>query len=332
MKKLQPVLDLLNTLVVEHIRVHFASLSDQALGVSSQISRIDLKAGDLEGVTLENLVAAVESVQLPSPGDLNLYATLFLDQVDLLLSPNFWPRAARLAREAIVGKLGILADRVEVRGVRIRLCLSPEKRLNLSLEMASCQVKLMGQLMVDVAALKLKVAGLDLQEKDRKKALKEAAVRLEDLQIRVYELTMNRAVEVIRDKLPSKARLNALDIALSERTMRVTVKTGYLPMSIPIELQMSTQNNLFGIYIVKIFVGLARPLILKAVQTFAASKPEVSASGDNLWIDPWIKIPLAIQCRVETFNIEGGALRIGFGSLPEESPTEEETVVAAESA
>lgn len=332
MKKLQPVLDLLNTLVVEQIRVNLASLSDQALGVSSQISRIELKSGDVEGITLENLVAAVESVQLPYPGDLNLYATLFLDQVDLLLSPNFWPRAAHLAREAMVGKLGILADRVELRGARLRLCLSPEKCLNLSLEMASCQVKLMGQLMVDVAALKLNVDGLDLQQKDRKKALKEATVRLEDLQIRVYELTMNRAIEVIRDKLPSKARLNALDIALSERTMRVTVKTGYLPMSIPIELQMSTQNNLFGIYIVKIFVGLARPLILKAVQTFAASKPEVSASGDNLWIDPWIKIPLAIQCRVETFHIEGGALRIGFGSLPKESPTQEEPVGAAESA
>ncbi len=344
MKKLQPVLDLINKILIQSIQVQLASVSEDALGVSTQVSKISLSAAEAEGLTLEEIRFNVESVKLPSPDNLNLEATLFLDHLDLHIAPPFWPRAAKVAKNPLVAKLGILVDRVEVSGVRIQVSLTPAKVVSLRVTMDLCRVTLMGQAMQEVENLDLEIQGLDLKEKDKKKALKASSIRLQNVQVKVYELTMNRAFDVIRDKLPSKAKLNSLDIALIENTMRLTIKTGYFPMSVPIELQMSTQNNLFGIYIVKVFIGLARPFILKAVQTFAASKPEVSASGDNIWIDPWVKIPLPIEARVETFVVRSGALVIGFGSLPqkpvaelppvqaetEERPSEEESQEAEE--
>lgn len=317
MKKLQPVLDLINTILVQSVQVQLASVSDDAIGVSTQVSKISLLAAEAEGLTIEDIRFNVESIKLPSPQNLNLEATLYLEHLNLLIAPAFWPRASKMAKNPLVAKLGILVDRVEVRGVRIQVSLTPAKVVSVRVTMDSCRVTLMGQVMQEVENLDLEVQGLDLKEKDKKKALQSSSIRLQNVQVKVYELTMNRAFDVIRDKIPSKAKLSSLDIALIESTMRVTVKSGYFPMSVPIELQMSTRNNLFGIYIVKVFIGLARPFILKAVQTFAASKPEVSASGDNIWIDPWVKIPLPVEARVETFVVRSGALVIGFGSLPE---------------
>lgn len=329
MKKLQPILDLINTILIQSIQVQLASVSDDAMGVSTQVSKISLSAAEAEGLTLEEIRFNVESIKLPSPDNLNLEASLLLDHLDLHIAPAFWPRAAKVAKNPLVAKLGILVDRVEVNGVRIQVSLTPSKVVSIRVTMDLCRVTLMGQCMQEVENLDLEVQGLDLKEKDKKKALKASSIRLQNVQVKVYELTMNRAFDVVRDKIPAKAKLNNLDIALIENTMRVTLKTGYFPMSVPIELQMSTRNNLFGIYIVKVFIGLARPFILKGVQTFAASKPEVSASGDNIWIDPWIKIPIPIEARVETFVVRSGALVIGFGSLPEK-PVAEATPVQAE--
>jgi hypothetical protein len=316
MKKLQPVLDLISTLIVEQVEVDLASVSEQALGVKTLISKVLLKTRKADGLTVENIQVSVEKLQLPHPEDLNIHLTVVLENLDLLIFPEFWGRAARMARQAVVGKLGVLVDKVELRNVRIEIELSPAKLVDLRITMESCRVKLVGQLMQEVSNLNLEVLNFDLSEKDKKKALAAATVRLQDLRVRIMEITLNRAFDVVRDRIPSKAKLSNVDIALIEETMRLTIKTGFLPMAIPVELQMSTRDNLFGIYIVKIFIGLARPLILKAIQTFAAGKREITASESNIWINPWVKIPVALECRVARFCVENGALLIEFGQLP----------------
>ena len=316
MKKLQPVLDLINTLIVQQVDVDLASTSEQSLGIKTSISKVLLKTRQAEGLTVEDIQVSVEKLQLPHPEDFNLYLTVVLERLDLLIDPAFWGRAAKTARQAVVGKLGILVDKVELRNVRVEIELSPAKLVDLRVTMQSCRVKLVGQLMTEVTNLNLEVLNFDLREKDKKKALAQATVRLQDLRVRVMEIMLNRAFDVIRDRIPAKAKLTNIDIALIESTMRLTIKTGFLPMAIPIELQMSTRDNLFGIYIVKIFIGLARPLILKAIQTFAAGKREVTAAESNIWINPWVKMPVKLDCRVERFCVDGGALVIEFGQLP----------------
>ena len=316
MKKLQPILDLINTLIVQQVEVELASVSEQALGVKTSVGNILLKTRQAEGLTLEDLQVSIEKVQLPHSEDLNLYVTAVLERVDLLIAPAFWGRAAKTARQAIVSKLGILVDKVELRNVRVEIALSPSKLADVTVTMESCRVKLVGQLMSEVTNLSLEVLNFDLREKDKKKALAAATLRLQDLRIRVMEIMLNRAFDVARDRIPAKAKLTNVDIALIDETMRLTLKTGFLPMSIPVELQLSTRDNLFGIYIVKIFIGLARPLLLKAIRSFAASKPEISASESNVWINPWVKIPVKLDCRVERFCVKGGALNIEFGTLP----------------
>ena len=318
MKKLQPVLDLVNTILLQQLQVSLTSAGDQALGVKTSIDKILLKTESAEGLSLEQIQVCVEKLQLPHPEDFNLYATVLLENLDLNIDPAFWGRAAKTAKNPIVGKLGILLDRVEVRNLRVELTLSPSKVADVIVTMESCRIKLVGQLMQETTNLKLEVYNFDLRQKDKKKALGEATIRLQDVRVRVLEMMMNRVIEVVREKIPSK--LSSLDIALIDSTMRLNLKLSIFPMHIPIELQLSTRDNLFGIYIVKIFIGFARPVILKLLQSFAANRREISASGDNVWINPWIKIPLKPECKVERFAIESGALLIQFGPLPEAQP------------
>lgn len=332
MKKLQPVLDVIHQVLISQIQLQLSSVSDHALGLRTSVGSLALKTETAEGLTFEDIQVHLESLKPPSLEDPNLRAVLVLERLDLTIAPAFWGRAAKLARQAIVGNLGLLLDKVELRGLRIEVSLSPSKVADVRVTMESCLVRLMGITMKEVLGLDLEVLGLDLQEKDRKKALQAARVQLHQLKVKVSERMMNRAIDVARDKIPSKAKLTSLDIALVERSMKVTIKTGYFPMAIPVEIQMTTRDNLFGIYIVKVIVGLARPLILKAIQTFASGKPELQASGDHVWINPWVKVPVKVETRVERFAIVEGSLVIEFGekAVVEALPVPEVTESSSE--
>jgi hypothetical protein len=340
MKKLQPVLDLINLILLQNLQVRLQSTSEEAVGVTAELQSILLKTDEAEGLTIENVRAAVEKLQLPGPGDLNLYVTLRLDSLDLLIAPVFWARAARLARNALVANFGLLLDRVEVRDARVEIALSPARIADIVVTLGSSRIKLLGQLVQETVNLRVEIEDLDLAAKDKKKALAVSTIRLGNATIRVMEVMLNRLIEIGRDKIPAKAKLSNLDIALVDDVMRITMKTGYLPMSIPIELQMSTQDNQLGIYIVKIFVGMARGLILSGVKSVAAGRPELRVGDDNIWINPWAKIPFPVQARFEQFAVNGGAVVIQFADIParaqlapEPSPSADESVavVAAES-
>lgn len=317
MKKLQPVFDLINWIVVQSLEVRLGSASDEAVTVGARLQSVLLRTDEAEGLALQEIQASVERLQLPHPGDPNLYATLRLDRLDLDIAPSFWERASKLAKNPQVKKLGILLDRVEVRNARVEVALSPARIADIVVTLESCRVKLLGQLVQETLDLRLEVLDLDLAEKNRKKALSEATVRLGDLKIRLLEVMLNRLIEIGRDKFPAKAKLNNLEIALVDNLLRITIKTGYLPMAIPVELKLSTRDNQLGIYIVKIFISMARGLILSAVNHVTANKPEVKVQGDNLWINPWVKAPFPVDARFERFVVEDGAVLLQFASLPQ---------------
>lgn len=320
MKKLHPVFEVINTILLQHLQVGLSAVGEQGIGVKASIDQILLKTEAADGLSLEQIQVTVERLQLPYPGDPNLYATVLLESLDLNLLPQLWARAAKLAKNPIVSKLGILLDRIEVRNVRVEVKLSPTKVADIQVAMESCRIKLMGQLMQETTNLKLEVYNFDLRQKDKKRALGEATIRVADVRVRVLEMMMNRVIEVVREKIPPK--VGGLEIAFIDSTLRIDakVKLGPIPMQVPVELQLSTRDNMFGIYIVKIFVGMVRPMILAAIKKVAANRKEISASGDNIWINPWPKLPIKPDIKVERFAIESGALLIQLGSLPEYQP------------
>jgi hypothetical protein len=320
MKKLHPVLELINTILLQQLQLGLSPVGDQGIGVKASIDQILLKTEAAEGLTLEQIQVTVERLQLPYAGDPNLYLTVVLENLDLNILPPFWGRAAKLARNPIVSKLGILLDRVEVRNVRLEVKLSPTKIADIQVAMESCRIKLVGQLMQETTNLKVEVYQFDLSQKDKKLALNQAIIRLADVRVRVLEMMVNRVIDVVREKIPPK--VTGVEIAFIDSTMRIDAraKLGPLPMQVPVEVQLSTRDNMFGIYIVKIFVGMARPLILAGIKRFAAGRKEISASGDNIWINPWSKLPIKPEIKVERFAIESGALLIQLGSLPEFEP------------
>lgn len=318
MKKLQPVLNLINSVIVNHIQVDVASVSDDALGVNSKIGSILLSSGGVQGLSLEDIQVVVERVQLPTPEDLNLYLTLRLERLDLNIALDFWPKAARLAKNPMVGKFGTMLDRVEVRNLRVAVELSPAKVVDLRVTLESCQVTLKDRLMKEVTNLNLEVLDFDLKEKDKKKALGAATIRLQDLQVRILEILLNRLLEAGRDRIPSIAKITSIEIALNEDTLRLAIKSGWWFTTIPLGLRFSTRNNLLGVFID--VVGPVRKFVLGKVHKKAAGKRELSVDGDKIWIDPWMKAPVKVQCKMERFCIDSGALVLKFGTLAKALP------------
>lgn len=314
MKKLEPLLGLINTVLLQQLEIHLGSRGDQALGVTTRTSSIALKTEEAEGLVIQDIRFSVEHLQLPHPGDLNLYVTILLERVDLDIDGSFWPRAAKVAKNPLVAKLGILLDRVEVRNLRVRVALSPAKIADIHVTMESAQVRLRNQLMKEVTGVDLEVNHFDLTEKNKKKAMAAAQIRLGGLNLRLMEMFLNRLLDVVRNKIPAKAKITELDIAMIDANLRISLKTGFLFFSIAPELQFSTANNLICITILKL-LGPARYLIMPLIKSKSSGKPGVSVQGDNIWIDPFLKMPFKLDAALQQFCIRDGALWVAFAPL-----------------
>lgn len=330
MKQLQPVIAAINSLILEQLKVSLRLDSADSLLVGGGISRLllGLQADDWEptsesvaaenGLIIEGLKFGLEGVDLPSPTSPGVGATLRVDEVTLKFAPAFWQRASVLAKDPLVANLGKLLDRIHVRGLRIKVSLDPYKVLDVTVTQEHLEITLAGRPGVTVDHVDLTMEGFDLQEKNKKLAVKQSRLILRSVTTKVAEEFLNRAVDVARKKIPSMVQ--SIDFDLGYERMLVTSKLSVFPMAIPTELTFSAEDNLFGIYIVKVAIGLARPIILGIVKNFAKNRPEVKVMDSKLFINPWGKIPITLFARLKTFAIADRCIVVGFadpGRIPE---------------
>ena len=321
MKQLQPVLQVLNNLILEQLQVGLQLVPGDNLEVNTTISRMILglqDGGTDNGLTIEDLKIAVEGLKLPSSGDPSLSATVRVDEVTLKFDTPLWGRAATLAKEPMVGNLGKLLDRIHVRKLKVKVDLDPVKIVDIEVWLEHVEITLAGRSGVTVDDIHLRLEDFDIKEKDKKAALKQARVVLQSVTTRVSQEFLNRAVDVARAKIPSLVQ--SLNFDLASGAMLVTSKLSIFPMAIPTELTFNPEDNLFGIYIVKVAIGLARPVILGLVKSFASNRPEVKVQDNRLCINPWGKIPVPVVCKLSDFAVRDRHVVVGFSppaSIPE---------------
>jgi hypothetical protein len=318
MKQLQHYLALINQIVMDHLQ-HDMFPEGDAVRFQTSIDRLQIRASEFEGLTFEDIRVGLQDLVLPTAESKEIGLTFRLDNLVLHFASIFWTTAAAILRKSIITKAGHILDSISVEGVRVQVTLSPDKLLSVKVTMDRTNVMFGGSFDVRVENLVFFLGDFDLKEKDKKKALGQSKVILDRLEIYVTEALLKRTVDAFRDKIPSV--VTALDFSLDNERMLVTAKTKLLPMAIPTELVFCTERNLFGIYIVKVLLGIARPLILKAVQWFAANRPEIEASGTRLYINPWAKIPVPIVCRLTKFAVENKEIVVAFEPL-EPAPVE----------
>ena len=340
MKKLEPIFQLINAVVLERLAVRLRLGEDSGVNVESAISKIllglqsDPKASaEDNGLLIEDLDLGVEDLQLPSPGSPGISLTFRIDQVTLKFSPAFWPRAAVLAKERLVSNMGKLLDRIHLRNLKVKVSLDINKILDAEVWMEHQEITLAGKAGITVDDVHVLLEGMNLQEKNKKLAMKQSRLTLFSATTRVSGDVLNRGVDVARNKIPSMVQ--SIDFDLSYERMLVTTKLSVFPMAIPTELTFMANNNQFGIYIVKVLIGLARPVILGLLNKAAKNKPEINVSGDKLFIDIWSKVPIPVVCNLSQFAINDGKIVVAFSppaKLPErlrQAPVIAESVAQA---
>ena len=175
MKKLEPIFQLINAVVLERLAVRLRLGEDSGVNVESAISKIllglqsDPKASaEDNGLLIEDLDLGVEDLQIPSPGSPGISLTFRIDQVTLKFSPAFWPRAAVLAKERLVSNMGKLLDRIHLRNLKVKVSLDINKILDAEVWMEHQEITLAGKAGITVDDVHVLLEGMNLQEKNKK--------------------------------------------------------------------------------------------------------------------------------------------------------------------
>jgi hypothetical protein len=307
-EKLKPILQLINTLILSQLQVVVGD--DPDLSVTASLNELLLKTENAPGVTIQGLELDVKDIALPSSNSPIVGATVGIAKVDVLFASAFWPRLIPVVKERLVGNLGDLLDKIEVRGLHVCVQLLPSKRVNAAITFDRISIVGGGRSGVTVENGQIVVENFNPKEKNKKLALKETQVTIYSLKVSVAQNFMNRAYDVVRSKIPSV--IKSVDIALDGSTMKLKVRA-FLPFDIPVNMSFKPENNRFGIYLAKVFMPGAGTAITKLVEMFTKGRPEVSVSGNNILVDPWKKIPIPIECRLDQFEVYNESLIIGFG-------------------
>ena len=307
-EKLKPILQLINTLILSQLQVQVGD--DPDLSVVASLNEVLLKTENAQGLTIQGLELSVKDIALPSSSSPIVGATVGIAKVDVLFAPAFWPRLIPIVKERLVGNLGDLLDKIEVRGLHVCVQLLPSKRINAAITFDRISIVGGGRIGVNIENAQIVVENFNPKEKNKKLALKETQVTIYSLKVSVAQNFMNRAYDVVRSKIPSVVK--SVDIALDGSTMKLKVRA-FLPFDIPINMSFKPENNRFGIYLAKVFMPGAGTAITKLIDMFIGGRQGVSVSGNNIMVDPWKKIPVPIECRLDQFEVYNECLVIGFG-------------------
>jgi len=317
MKQLQQIVALVNRIVLDSVEVNLAPDGD-SVSVAKSVSRMLIRTQDAEGLTLSDIQAVLQDLSLPSQEDPSVGLTPRLDNLNLKIDPSFFERAAVVAKERLVARLGMLVDEVRIRSASVKINLRGDKVLSTETRMECLEVVLGGRVGVTVSNVHILHENFNLKEKNKKLALKASRATIFNLEVRISEEFLNRAVDTARPKIPPIVQ--NLDFDLGSNRLLVTAKAKVFPMAIPVELLFHTENNLFGIYLSKVAVPFGAPVVRKALGFVAGRLPQtVKLNGDHLYIDPWGKIPVTVVCNVARFAIEDRHIVLQFtppASLP----------------
>ncbi|MBI3926068.1 MAG: hypothetical protein HY319_11045 [Armatimonadetes bacterium] len=328
MNDLARVLNFLNCLIITGVE---GSVGDDAGGLNAKgaVRRVELRAGDLEGLTVEELRFGLRDIALPTP-ESGIAVRPALDRMVLTISQSFWRRAADLTGERVLAGAGTILDRVVLDGLEILAALGPGKVLQVEVRIKELTVLRGDRVCCEVRNLKLAVDGYDLQQKNRKKALAGTVVYLDSLDIRVDQDFLNRAIEVGKRKAPRE--LESLEIEMSARrgmTIRGALRK-VLRLHFGVRLSLASEGNLFRIYFQRFFLGESLPLpaftrtaLLALVRKLAARRPEVEATDHYLFVNPWPRLPVQVRTRVLRFLVVDQAMVLTFGPETGRSALEE---------
>ncbi len=322
--QLAKYLNLINTVAIQSAQTSVNTAAGGSLAVDATIDSVALTAanGELEGLTFKDLSLGLEEVIPPTPTDPAIRLTPVVRHLVVEMAPALFARAAEVVGEPLAARAHEIVDRVVLDDLRIGIHLSADRVLKVDLKLAKVRLLQDETECVLVSDLHVIVEDFDLKVKDQKKALANTLVVIHSLRVEVLEGFLNSALKVGQEKA---GPVTDLKIRLPGPLLVVEglLKKSFLSASFNASVRLETRNSLFGIYVDRVagpgnvpFPG-ARSLVLTAIKFVEKRlKGLVEVSDQSLMINPWQKVPVLLECKVQTFTVEKGRIIIEFSEVP----------------
>ncbi|MEW6278032.1 MAG: hypothetical protein AB1758_05370 [Candidatus Eremiobacterota bacterium] len=323
------LLAFLNQLVVERLQVDLSNPG--SVDVQAQLGALAVRHEKGEGIRIEEGLLQVTGLPgAPPKGD--PFAALqgvvvAVPHGILRLLPDLWPRLAAFLGQNLASRGGRLLDRVALGGASVSLGQFQDQALPVRVGLDRLAVRL-GEL--DCAVLeefRVRVDGF-VPGKDMKAALGAATIVVESFKGRLAGSFLTRAIDTMRDQIPSMVENFALSLSPGRLTVSGTVRK-IVALNFAVDLRFAVQGKELVVHFERFSLagGLSMPTwlrtqILSAAKSKLSREPAVRIDGDYIYVDPRKRIPPPFKVAFDfaRFTVEDNDIVLELTAPPELRP------------
>ncbi|MBI3925345.1 MAG: hypothetical protein HY319_07400 [Armatimonadetes bacterium] len=310
-RQLAEASEILDRVAVRECRLAVAA--GEGLDLTVTLDELTLMRQEIRRVTLQEGELHIDGLK---PGGLEQLLDgleIRLPQLTIRLEDPLWGPLSRLAGESAAANLGQLVNRIEVRGLTVKVAAAG-KTLDIEVHLDSVEVLHNLFRAVRLEDLWLRVEGFQLGG-DPQRALKQSTITLESLHVRAAGEFLNRAVKAFRSKIPSLVEAVDFMAARERMTVNAAVRAG-MAVKGQVVLRFEAADDKLRVHFIKFKpMGVLRKAILMVVNQLVGGRRGIRVSEDFIEVDPWVHVPFPVNSRVEQFAIEGEDIVLRFRAV-----------------
>ncbi len=320
-------LNLINRLVLERLQIDLAATGDRA-EIRLQAPALHLRHEQAEGLLFEEVLAHLSGLPTAPPRGNPVEALVGfqarLNTMTLRLMPELWPRLASFLGQSLAARGGRLVDRVVVQEATVGLGQTVGPALPVRAALQSKQVRLGELECVRVEDVSVRLDDF-VPGKDMKAAVEAATVVVESLKVRVFGSFLTRAIETMRDQIPSLVENFALSLSPGRLTISGTVRK-ILAFNFAVDLRFAVSGQELMVQFERFSLagglsmpGWLRSQILGVANRKLAREKAVRIVDDVIYINPRKRIPpgLKVAFDFSKFTVEGNDILVELVAPPD---------------
>lgn len=321
------ILALINQLVLEQLQLDVAASGDRAeLRVKAPRCQLRHEKGD--GLSFEDVQVELTGIPTARPRG-NPVAALAgfqatLQTLTLKLLPDLWPRLAAFAGQSMAARGGKLLDRVVVEQARVAVGQNRGEAIPIRMTSALTSVRLDQLENVRVDDVSVRLDGF-VPGPNMKAAVEASTVVVESLKTRVYGSFLNRAVETMKDQIPSLVENFGISLSPGRMTISGTVRK-VLAFNFAVDLRFGVKGQELMVQFERFSLagglsmpGWLRSQILGVANKKLAREKAVRIVEDVIYINPRKRIPPQFKVAFDfsKFTVEGNDIILELTAPPE---------------
>jgi hypothetical protein len=343
MDQIVKALGLINSFRIDGLTGSANPTSGLRLNLSGGLESLTLTAEDGEspGITITSQGFGIGNLSLPTKQNPSIALDPFLSHLKVDLHKELYERLAEFAKEAVLAEFHGVINRVVLTRLNTVVRMTREKLVHADVNLERLHLQHDDEELIRIHDLSLSL--LDYNTKlPPKEAQKGCKVVLRSLRVEIEQRFFELVLKAVKSRIPSLVKNLQIELPGPKMIAGGNIKKGIVGTSFRVDLQLETQNDLFGIHFDRFYVpgtnmglpDMVRNLLLSTIRTAAEKKMKglVEVSNESIRINPWPKVPVELLTHVSQFAVDDGKIVVKFSEPKDRNipPHADEYALAAE--